>query len=57
MVSRRVLETFPAGGPHGSWPAEQFAAEQRRAGIRATVVMDLSSDAFLVVASPREVHE
>jgi hypothetical protein len=50
MTSRRVLEKFPAGGPHGSWPAEEFAAAQRRAGVKATVVMDLASDAFLVVA-------
>ncbi|WP_329126496.1 hypothetical protein [Streptomyces sp. NBC_01465] len=57
MASRRVLEKFPAGGPHGSWPAEEFAAEQRRAGVKATVVMDLNADAFLVVASQREGNE
>jgi hypothetical protein len=50
MASRRVLEKFPAGGPHGSWPAEEFAAARRREGVKATVVMDLASDAFLVIA-------
>ncbi|GAA1367255.1 hypothetical protein [Streptomyces beijiangensis] len=57
MTSRRVLEKFPAGGPHGSWPAEEFAEEQRRAGVKATVVMDLASDAFLVVTPQRDGRE
>jgi hypothetical protein len=47
---RTVLERFPAGGPRGSWPAEEFAAAQRAQGKPdAQVVMDLSSDQFLVV--------
>lgn len=46
---RRVLERFPAGGPHGSWPAEDFARDRRREGQQAEVVMDLASDAFLVI--------
>lgn len=46
---RTVLERFPAGGPRGSWPAEEFAADRRREGIPAEVVMDLATDSFLVV--------
>ncbi|MBD9721943.1 hypothetical protein PV755_09385 [Streptomyces caniscabiei] len=46
---RTVLESFPAGGPRGQWPAESFAAEQRREGVPARVVMDLNSDSFLVI--------
>ncbi|GGT86774.1 MULTISPECIES: hypothetical protein [Streptomyces] len=44
-----VLGRFPAGGPRGSWPAEEYAAQLRRHGRAATVVMDLDSDTFLVV--------
>jgi hypothetical protein len=45
-----VLETFPAGAPRGSWPAEEFAARRRAEGIPATVVMDLTTDQFVVKA-------
>ncbi|WP_329213532.1 hypothetical protein OG352_01680 [Streptomyces sp. NBC_01485] len=45
----KVLERFSAGGPRGSWPAEECAARRRAEGQPATVVMDLKSDAFLVV--------
>ena len=45
----KVLERFPAGAPRGSWPAEEYAAQRRAEGQPATVVMDLRSDAFLVV--------
>jgi hypothetical protein len=45
-----VLETFSAGAPRGSWPAEEFAAKRRAEGINATVVMDLTTDSFLVKA-------
>ena len=48
MVAK-VLERFPAGAPRGSWPAEEFAARRRAEGQPARVVMDLKSDAFLVV--------
>jgi hypothetical protein len=48
-MAREVLERFPAGAPRGSWPAESFAAEQRRQGVPARVVMDLASDSFLVI--------
>ncbi|MGV2919649.1 hypothetical protein [Streptomyces alfalfae] len=51
---RTVLERFPAGGPRGSWPAEEFARARREEGQRAEVVMDLASDAFLVVVSEPE---
>lgn len=47
--TRTVLERFPAGAPRGQWPAESFAAERRREGVPARVVMDLDSDSFLVV--------
>jgi hypothetical protein len=50
---RTVLERFPAGGPRGSWPADEFAAQQREQGQDARVVMDLRTDQFLaVVDSP-----
>jgi hypothetical protein len=38
---RTVLERFPAGGPRGSWPAEEFAHARRMEGLPAEVVMDL----------------
>ncbi len=47
--SRTVLKAFPAGAPRGQWPAESFAAERRREGVPARVVMDLVSDSFLVI--------
>ncbi len=46
---RTVLERFPAGGPRGSWPAEEFAHARRMEGMAAEVVMDLATDAFLVI--------
>lgn len=50
MVNGRVvLERFPAGGPRGSWPAEEFAHAKRMEGQHAEVVMDLATDAFLVI--------
>ncbi|GGS47921.1 hypothetical protein [Streptomyces griseoviridis] len=49
VMSAKVLERFPAGSPRGSWPAEEFAAARRAQGEPATVVMDLESDAFLVI--------
>ncbi|MET7699101.1 MULTISPECIES: hypothetical protein [unclassified Streptomyces] len=49
MNGRTVLERFPAGGPRGSWPAEEFAQACRLQGQAAEVVMDLSTDAFLVI--------
>ncbi|WP_328945972.1 hypothetical protein OG259_35565 [Streptomyces sp. NBC_00250] len=52
-MSRRVLERFPAGGPRGSWPAEEFAGARRDEGVPARVVMDLASDAFLVIVEQR----
>ncbi|MFI7501607.1 hypothetical protein ACIBVL_24510 [Streptomyces sp. NPDC049687] len=47
----KVLERFSAGAPRGSWPAEECAARLRAEGRPATVVMDLKSDAFLVVVA------
>ncbi|MFF5654425.1 hypothetical protein ACFY8N_39300 [Streptomyces collinus] len=51
---RTVLERFPAGGPRGSWPADEYAAIQRTQGRNAWVVMDLRSDQFLVVTDTPE---
>ncbi|MFI9115412.1 hypothetical protein [Streptomyces venezuelae] len=48
-MSRQVLERFPAGGPRGSWPAEEFAGARRDEGVPARVVMDLETDTFLVI--------
>ncbi|MFD9002563.1 hypothetical protein ACFV0T_16535 [Streptomyces sp. NPDC059582] len=48
-MGAKVLQRFPAGAPRGSWPAEEYAAARRAQGEPATVVMDLKSDAFLVV--------
>ncbi|MEV7426602.1 MULTISPECIES: hypothetical protein [unclassified Streptomyces] len=48
-MRRTVLERFPAGGPRGSRPAEEFARARRDEGTPAEVVMDLDSDVFLVV--------
>ncbi|GGM07811.1 hypothetical protein GCM10010129_59670 [Streptomyces fumigatiscleroticus] len=53
-VMTKVLERFPAGAPRGSWPAEEYAAARRAEGEPATVVMDLRSDAFLVVVPVRD---
>lgn len=44
-----VVKRFPAGAPRGSWPAEEFAAGLRRNGRQVDVVMDIRSDAFLIV--------
>lgn len=49
MNGRTVLECFPAGGPRGSWPAEEFADARRQEGMAAEVVMDLETDRFLVI--------
>ncbi|MDQ0904669.1 hypothetical protein QFZ22_000654 [Streptomyces canus] len=46
---RTVLERFPVGGPRGSWPADEYAAQQQAQGRPARVVMDLNSDDFLVI--------
>ncbi|WP_327169953.1 hypothetical protein [Streptomyces subrutilus] len=44
-----VLERFPAGHPHGSWPADEYAAAHHAQGRDVRVVMDLAADQFLVV--------
>jgi len=46
---RTVLQRFPAGGPRGSWPAEEFAQARRLEGLAAEVVMDIATDMFLVI--------
>jgi hypothetical protein len=46
-----VLQGFPAGGPRGSLPAEEFARARRAEGTPAEVVMDLDRDQFLVVVA------
>jgi len=45
-ASTPVLESFPAGAPRGSWPAEEFAAARRAEGLNVTVVMNLTTDSF-----------
>lgn len=50
MSAREVLADFSASHPRGSWPAEERARQLRESGTPATVVMDLPSDRFLVVA-------
>ena len=52
-----MLERFPAGGPRGSWPAEEFAAARRLEGQPAEVVMDIATDAFLVIVRVGDVTE
>jgi hypothetical protein len=54
---RTVLERFPAGGPRGSWPAEEFAQARRREGLPAEVVMDLATDMFLVIVRSGDVAD
>lgn len=49
-MAAEILDRIPAGNPRGNWPAEEKAAELRASGTPATVVMDLPSDAYLVVA-------
>jgi hypothetical protein len=49
QATQTILERFPAGGPRGSWPTEEYAANQRAQGTNAQVVMDLRTDQFLVV--------
>ncbi|MEU6841524.1 hypothetical protein ABZ930_06570 [Streptomyces sp. NPDC046716] len=49
-----VLRRFSAGAPRGSWPAEEYAARLRAQGRSARVVMDLETDAFLVVTGDAE---
>ncbi|OAH13092.1 hypothetical protein [Streptomyces jeddahensis] len=48
-MGAKVLKRFGAGAPRGSWPAEEYAAARRAEGKPAKVIMDLKSDAFLVV--------
>lgn len=54
MTARVILDSFPASHPRGSWPAEEAAQQLRLAGQPAEVVMDLKSDAFLVVPPKSE---
>ncbi|MFF5572195.1 hypothetical protein [Streptomyces luteogriseus] len=57
MNGRTVLERFPAGGPRGSWPAEEFAQARRSEGLSAEVVMDLATDMFLVIVRSGDVAD
>ena len=54
-ASRVVIGRFPAGAPRGSWPAEEYAARLTREGRPTTVVMDLATDAFLVIDDAKAV--
>lgn len=49
-MAAEILDRVPAGGPRGSWPAEERAAQLRKNGQPAEVVMDLKSDDYLIVA-------
>ena len=51
MSAREIFDSFPAGGPRGSWPAEEKAAELREQGVPVEVRMDLVTDRFLVVSA------
>ena len=51
-----VLAKFPAGGPHGTWPAEEYAQERRNEGQPAEVIMDLATDDFLVVVNRQKTE-
>lgn len=53
-MTAQVLASFPAGGPRGSWPAEEKAQQLREQGQPAEVVMDIPSDKFLVVVEGGE---
>ena len=54
MSARTVLADFPAGGPRGSWPAEERAHELTVAGTPATVRMDIDRDLFVVVPAEEQ---
>jgi hypothetical protein len=47
-AERTVLQRFPAGGPRGSWPAEEYASRRRAEGQPCEVSMDLGTDTFVV---------
>jgi hypothetical protein len=49
VSARRILAEYPAGGPRGSWPAEEKAAELTAQGQPATVRQDIARDVFIVV--------
>jgi uncharacterized membrane-anchored protein len=51
------LEKFPAGDPRGSRQAEEYARHRRNEGLAVEVVMDLESDAFLVVVPQQQNGE
>ncbi|WP_262060014.1 hypothetical protein [Streptomyces sp. STR69] len=55
MNGRMVLQRFPAGGPRGSWPAEEFAQARRLEGLPAEVVMDIATDMFLVIVRSADI--
>ncbi|TKT04923.1 hypothetical protein E4U91_08980 [Streptomyces lasalocidi] len=57
MNGRTVVERFPAGGPRGSWPAEEFAQARRLEGLPAEVIMDLATDTFLVIVRRTDAVE
>lgn len=55
-AQRTVLKGFPAAHPRGSWPADEYAAEQRAQGRPARVVMNRDTDEFLVIADSPAPH-
>ncbi|MEV7975396.1 hypothetical protein [Streptomyces sp. NPDC086519] len=54
-MARETLADLPAGHPRGVLPTEELAKQFRDQGVPATVVQDLPSDRFLVVAPAEEV--
>ncbi|MFD7665166.1 hypothetical protein [Streptomyces sp. NPDC059788] len=53
---RTVLKRFPAAGPYGSWPVDQYTAHKQAQGQPARGVMDLHADEFLVIADSPAPH-
>ncbi len=47
--TRTVLKRFPAAGPYGSWPADEYADQKQAQGQSARIVMDQATDQFLVI--------
>jgi hypothetical protein len=53
-MAQQILAATSAGHPRGHFPAEEQAQQFRDQGIPATVVQDLRTDRFLVVADEAE---
>ncbi|GAA3487073.1 MULTISPECIES: hypothetical protein [Streptomyces] len=49
-MHEEILQSFPAGSPQAARRADDYANARQHEGIETTVVMDLETDAFLVLA-------